>query len=828
MAAYPSGSNVQAESIQTLHLMNPGYSGCADASNAGNLILLNHPEAAISQSNSAGNSGQQQHPYTGYPMPPMLAHHSSLAQQSTLAAMYTSQQSSSGMIASRMGGNSPYTWATTNELSFLPSNEAAQLNQSLAARFTSMTSEPQLGSNLSHFNMGRQSIHDEQVSMLHKGMALGLNVAHAHDSDRGSNRGLSLSLSPEQHPIQMQYYGSMQSDEPAAMPGLTHVTGNGSGYKPDRMPNLGNLSHFRTLSMEGELGTSLHNYMNDMSSRHTHAQTEVPLMVMGSGGFSTGSKYLKAVQHLLKEVVSVEGAIRKNGSSSIKHVKPQSCMAHNSLADSSVMKGMAETGMTAKVGMVWGLSTAASMSCPDMSASADVELTPQARQELQMKKAKLMAMLEEVDRRYKLYHSQMQAVVSSFESAAGLGAGKPYTALALQTISRHFRCLRDAIASQIRVSGRGLGEEEHSCQHRALQQLQMMQQHAWRPQRGLPERAVSVLRAWLFEHFLHPYPKDADKILLAKQTGLTRSQVSNWFINARVRLWKPMVEEMYQEEAKELETPANQRTDDTGEEGDDLRAGLAAQRNPYSNSTQTSEQDRIEDGSSDEGERETRLHQLARITENSAAGEAMIATDPRLLLHERQGGKKARISVESFVAKTEVYSDVHDLKDEYDNKEDSRLSFATTRGIEGQGFGAYLSDAGAMRGGVTVLGSNAVSLTLGLQHSDVLEAQHQHQQHQQQHYFHHLQEPGHSHGHGNSHSHIHGHDGVHHVSQQLAGRLLERRHGDLVTAADVTTVQDYYSSMAVTNSSSNSYQVQSQLQNRKRLAGHNLHHDFTS
>lgn len=30
-------------------------------------------------------------------------------------------------------------------------------------------------------------------------------------------------------------------------------------------------------------------------------------------------------------------------------------------------------------------------------------------------------------------------------------------------------------------------------------------------------------------------------------------QVSNWFINARVRLWKPMVEEMYQKEAKEGE-----------------------------------------------------------------------------------------------------------------------------------------------------------------------------------------------------------------------------------------------------------------------------------
>lgn len=30
-------------------------------------------------------------------------------------------------------------------------------------------------------------------------------------------------------------------------------------------------------------------------------------------------------------------------------------------------------------------------------------------------------------------------------------------------------------------------------------------------------------------------------------------QVSNWFINARVRLWKPMIEDMYQQELKEAE-----------------------------------------------------------------------------------------------------------------------------------------------------------------------------------------------------------------------------------------------------------------------------------
>jgi len=81
--------------------------------------------------------------------------------------------------------------------------------------------------------------------------------------------------------------------------------------------------------------------------------------------------------------------------------------------------------------------------------------------------------------------------------------------------------LKDAVKNQLKVVRRALGEEEVPAgingetsrlryvdqqirQQRALQQLGMLQQHAWRPQRGLPERAVSVLRAWLFEHFLHP------------------------------------------------------------------------------------------------------------------------------------------------------------------------------------------------------------------------------------------------------------------------------------------------------------------------------------
>ncbi|CAH9089810.1 unnamed protein product [Cuscuta epithymum] len=211
--------------------------------------------------------------------------------------------------------------------------------------------------------------------------------------------------------------------------------------------------------------------------------------------------------------------------------------------------------------------------------------------ELHKTKAKLLQMLQEVDRRYQQYCDEMKAVVSSLEAVAGDGAAKGYTALAAKAMSRHFRCLRDGIMAQLKAIKKATVEKDSTAaaaaaagttkgetprlkildqalrQQRSFQQMSMMEAHPWRPQRGLPERSVSVLRAWLFEHFLHPYPSDVDKHILARQTGLSRSQVSNWFINARVRLWKPMVEEMYLEETKEEENlaPANSSDDYIGD-----------------------------------------------------------------------------------------------------------------------------------------------------------------------------------------------------------------------------------------------------------------------
>ncbi|TYJ03669.1 hypothetical protein E1A91_A12G043800v1 [Gossypium mustelinum] len=266
------------------------------------------------------------------------------------------------------------------------------------------------------------------------------------------------------------------------------------------------------------------------------------------------SKYLKAVQQLLDEVVNVRMALKQcNGEK-------------NQSSEDNQMKSSKEDD---------GGSKKMPSNQQEFSNNSPNQLSHAEKQELQSKLTKLLSMLDEVDRRYKQYYHQMQIVVSSFDVIAGCGAAKPYTALALQTISRHFRCLRDAINGQVRATRKSLGEQDTSengkgvgitrlryvdqqlRQQRALQQLGMMQQHAWRPQRGLPESSVSILRAWLFEHFLHPYPKDSDKIMLARQTGLTRSQVANWFINARVRLWKPMVEEMYKEEFADAEMDSN-------------------------------------------------------------------------------------------------------------------------------------------------------------------------------------------------------------------------------------------------------------------------------
>ncbi|XP_076893418.1 BEL1-like homeodomain protein 11 [Bidens hawaiensis] len=258
-----------------------------------------------------------------------------------------------------------------------------------------------------------------------------------------------------------------------------------------------------------------------------------------------GSRYLKPTQSLLEEMVGVNGKDLESTNKSYAR-KLSGSDEHGSLRLCSELKTELCSGLSME------------------------------KQELQATLAKLISLLEELERRYEQYYQQLEEVVSSFELNAGLGSGKSYTALALNAMSGHFSSLKVAILSQIYATRKkimqdmpkintgfsqlSLFDKETNRQNRiALQQLGMIgcPRQTWRPIRGLPETSVMILRSWLFEHFLHPYPNDNEKLMLASQTGLSKNQVSNWFINARVRLWKPMIEEMYKEEFAESSEDSN-------------------------------------------------------------------------------------------------------------------------------------------------------------------------------------------------------------------------------------------------------------------------------
>eukprot|EP01006_Ploeotia_vitrea_P021888 TRINITY_DN54297_c1_g1_i2.p1 TRINITY_DN54297_c1_g1~~TRINITY_DN54297_c1_g1_i2.p1 ORF type:complete len:700 (-),score=93.85 TRINITY_DN54297_c1_g1_i2:69-2168(-) len=53
----------------------------------------------------------------------------------------------------------------------------------------------------------------------------------------------------------------------------------------------------------------------------------------------------------------------------------------------------------------------------------------------------------------------------------------------------------------------------------------------------LSDKSVSILKEWFLKHVSQPYPTATEKDLLCRQTGLTRTQVCNWFTNTRKRQW---------------------------------------------------------------------------------------------------------------------------------------------------------------------------------------------------------------------------------------------------------------------------------------------------
>ncbi|KAG6631827.1 BEL1-like homeodomain protein 9 [Carya illinoinensis] len=317
-------------------------------------------------------------------------------------------------------------------------------------------------------------------------------------------------------------------------------------------------------------GRSLQDVVGGIST-NTHQNTGPLGPFTGYATILKSSKFLKPAQQLLDELCGITGS---------KHGKSFELSGRTSgeVSSSGGALNATETEFGARANNS-GASSSTFYASNDISGDGGVgsSTCESFRPEYQQRKAKLVYMQDEICRRFKQYHQQMQMVVSSFESVAGLSSATPYISFALKSISRHFRCVKNAITDQLKHTRKAMGEDlaspsagtSNSKGDASTLKLKYLdpslqmhkygggnlgfletQQHVWRPQRGLPERSVAVLRAWLFEHFLHPYPTDTDKHMLATQTGLSRNQVSNWFINARVRVWKPMVEEIHMLETK--------------------------------------------------------------------------------------------------------------------------------------------------------------------------------------------------------------------------------------------------------------------------------------
>lgn len=306
------------------------------------------------------------------------------------------------------------------------------------------------------------------------------------------------------------------------------ITSNGVNVSADECFASGKLTNELSLS----LATSQPSVMD---SRSIPDQSSEITLNHVARHFSKETRYLHVIQEILAQIASYSLENLDQG-----------------------FKTGASTLFSSSYAMEGGMPPMGFDKSPDGNDRLDVQMDPALQKRaLEAKRTQLLTLLQVVDERYSQCLDEIHTVISAFHAATELDP-QIHTRFSLQTISFLYKRLRERIGNQILAMGAHLDtgdtiETEGSFgtsylqKQWTLQQLKKNDHQLWRPQRGLPERSVSVLRAWMFQNFLHPYPKDAEKHLLAAKSGLTRSQVSNWFINARVRLWKPMIEEMYAE-----------------------------------------------------------------------------------------------------------------------------------------------------------------------------------------------------------------------------------------------------------------------------------------
>lgn len=229
-------------------------------------------------------------------------------------------------------------------------------------------------------------------------------------------------------------------------------------------------------------------------------------------------------------------------------------------------------------------------------------------------------------------------------------------------------------------------------------------------------------------------------------------QVSNWFINARVRLWKPMVEEMYLEETKEQEqhTGSEDKTSKTEINEDMASKSMATQESSpigteRMNGTKV-KADNVHDPkaplnamSNSPGAVSASIGNTRNQSCFSLIGSSSSDSHAQASYHDHDGmlqgsTKKARIG--QLETSNTIRSMETDLKSEETNDKElymmkfsserpSRDGYSLLTGNAGQGggFGAYpIGEIGRFdpEQFAPRFSGNGVSLTLGLPHCENL------------------------------------------------------------------------------------------------------------
>lgn len=81
---------------------------------------------------------------------------------------------------------------------------------------------------------------------------------------------------------------------------------------------------------------------------------------------------------------------------------------------------------------------------------------------------------------------------------------------------------------------------------------------------SLPGHVAEYLKNWLMQHIKHPYPSESEKARMVADTGIEIKRLNNWFVNNRIRFWKPRFEAM-QKQQEQKKRKLSKSTEESSE-----------------------------------------------------------------------------------------------------------------------------------------------------------------------------------------------------------------------------------------------------------------------